>query len=135
MSTITQAQYADMLARTQRNSGRMPTEPEIVEQESDLHDEIIRICKCRGWFYVHSRMDKRTTQAVGVPDFIIAADNSETYWIECKRKGSKPTPEQLATICHLRHNGHIAGIVTNMAEFWQLVTGNDKLTDAATKGK
>lgn len=122
MSTITQSQYADMLARTQRNLGRLPPVGEPVPIESELHDEIIRVCKCRGWFYVHARMDKRTTQACGTPDFIIADGNGETYWIECKRKGSKPTPEQLATICHLRHNGHIAGIVTNMAEFWKLIT-------------
>lgn len=126
MSSISESQYLEMLARTERNAGRLPQPADPVSSESDLHDEIIQLCKRRGWFYVHSRMDKRTTQAVGVPDFIIAADGGRTFWIECKAKGNKPTNEQLATITFLKAKGHAAAICYNMADVMVfVVTGQE----------
>lgn len=99
----------------------MPKPVDPVEDESELHDDIIRLCKSRGWYYVRSRMDKRTTQAVGVPDFIIAADGGKSIWIECKAKGNKPTNEQLATITFLKAKGHVAGICYNMTDVAKLI--------------
>lgn len=155
--TITEAQYQEMLARCERNRGRTEPVPEdAVERESDLHDDIIALCKTNGWYYVHSRRDKATTNAVGTPDFIIAAEpkrwmcpgceriihtsNCEhgdgccglpyqpiarTFWIECKRKGGKPTTEQLATIAMLRKLGHTAEFVRSIGEVCQLIAKNE----------
>lgn len=118
---ITPLQAQEMIARTERNAGRIPMPTDAVEVESELHQEIIDLCKRRGWFYVRSRMDKRTTQAIGVPDFIIAADDGKTIWIEAKAKGNKPTTEQLATITFLKAKGHLAGLAYNMADVMNLI--------------
>ncbi len=79
-----------------------------VERERDLHDRIEADLKSRRWYYVHSRTDKKTTQAKGVPDFIIAAPGvpAKTLWIEIKKKGGKLSPEQNITrhiLCALNH--------------------------------
>lgn len=124
MSTISHAQYVDMRNRVLANSGILPESIHPVSREGDLHDDIIRLCKARSWFYVHSRMDKRTTQACGVPDFIIAMDDGKTAWIECKAKGNKPSNEQLATITFLKAKGHIAGLAYNMADVLNLIYGS-----------
>lgn len=118
--TISEAQYQEMLARTQRNAGRLPPQGESIANESDLHNEIIELCRSKGWYYVHSRMDRKTTTALGVPDFVIATENGVAF-LECKAKGGKPTPAQLATIAHLKKLNRIAAIVTNMDEVhWML---------------
>ena len=85
--------------------------------ESELHQSIEAYCKQRRWYYVHSRMDARTTTAKGVPDFIIALPSGRTLWIECKRKGGKPTSEQLGAHQWLRSLSHEARIVWTFDEF------------------
>jgi len=86
-------------------------------RESKLHDEIIAHCKKMGWYFVHSRMDKRSTNAVGTPDFIIAAKGGMTFWIEAKAKGGKPTPPQRDANYWLNMLGHRAAIVWTFEEF------------------
>jgi hypothetical protein len=66
-------------------------------------------------------MDRRHTNAVGTPDFIIAGEMGNTYWVECKRRGAKATPAQQATIAHLQKLRHCAGIVSSMSEFLELI--------------
>jgi len=122
MSSISNAQFQEMLARAERNSGRLPQPSEPVEKESDLHDDIIGLCRANGWYYVHSRMDRATTQAKGVSDFVIALDDGLTVWIEAKAKRGKVTTEQLATISHLKKLGHAAGIAYNTANVVDLIT-------------
>ncbi len=100
---------------------RQPDMPEPVESESDLHDQIIAYCKGKGWYYVRSRMDRKTTQAVGCPDFIIAADAGRSFWIECKAKNGKGSPAQLETIVHLLKLGHKSAFVWSFEEFLSLV--------------
>lgn len=84
--------------------------------ERDLHDEIIALCRSRGWYYIHSRMDRASTVAVGAPDFVIALPGGRTVWLECKRKGSKPTPAQNAAISHLKHLDHTCLVVFSIEE-------------------
>ena len=122
MSSISTAQFQEMLARTERNAGRVPQPSEPVEKESDLHDDIIRFCRAHGLYYVHSRMDRATTQAKGVSDFVIAVDGGVTVWIEAKAKRGKVTTEQLATIAHLKRLGHAAAICYNMADVIDLIS-------------
>jgi len=120
--SISTAQFQEMLARTEFNAGRVPKmSADPVEKESDLHDDIIGLCRARGWYYVHSRMDRATTQAKGVSDFVIALDGGVTVWIEAKAKRGKVTTEQLATIAHLKKLGHAAGIAYNMADVADLI--------------
>lgn len=118
--SVSEAQYRDMLARTLRSQVREPPTASD-EPESELHDQIIDECRRLGWYCRHCRMDKKTTDAVGTPDFIIAIPGGITLWIECKRKGSKPTMPQLAASAHLRHLGHLHGFCYSFEEFQAFV--------------
>lgn len=94
--------------------------------EGDLHDKIIAECQRRRWYFVHSRMDKKSSQAKGVPDFIIAANlihppQQRTFWIECKRKEGKLTPEQTVTKHILIALGHRYACVYSFEEFLAFV--------------
>lgn len=102
---------------------------EGVEREADLHDQIEKECRHRGWPFVHSRMDRRTTVAVGVVDFVIAADNGRTFWIEAKGAKTKVTREQAATIHWLQNLGHTAAVVRSLAEFLAAIAPNTKISD------
>lgn len=116
---ISQADYIAMLARTSKAA------PQVQQHdgpESDLHEQILDYCASRGWLVCHSRMDRRSTVAVGMCDFIIAADLGVSYWVEVKRKGSKkPTAEQLGMIAWAKKLGHRAAIVWGMNDFLTLV--------------
>ena len=121
--SISTAQFQEMLARTEFNAGRLPKmSADPVEKESDLHDDIIRFCRAHGLYYVHSRMDRATTQAKGVSDFVIAVEGGLTVWIEAKSKRGKVTTEQLATIAFLKRLGHAAAICYNMADVIDLIS-------------
>jgi hypothetical protein len=89
-----------------------PKQP--VKREADLHDEVEALCRQRGYYYIHSRMDRRSTVQVGAPDFLIALPHSRMVWIELKRKGGKPTLRQLAAITHLKKLGHAAAVCDSM---------------------
>src|SRR6267154_4163837 len=106
-----------------------PSEPHK-GRESELHDQIEAELKRRRWYYVHSRTDKRTTQGLGVPDFIIAAPDrlifrgggsdtqlARTYWIEVKRKRGKLSQEQAVTKHVLTALGHRHHVVYSFKEF------------------
>lgn len=103
--------------------------PRPVKHESDLHDDIEKELKRRGWYYVHSRMDRATTQAKGVPDFIVAVPlqrgvacgHSRTLWIEAKGANGKLTPEQAGALAWLDRDGHETAIVRSLEEFLALI--------------
>jgi hypothetical protein len=71
-------------------------------------------------------MDRKTTQAPGVPDFIIALEDGRTLWVEAKAKGGKLRPEQAAWLSGLRSLGHVAAAVWSFDEFLQVVKLADK---------
>lgn len=98
---------------------------EGVEREADLHEQITRECRHRGWVIVHSRMDRRTTTAVGVTDFVIAADGGRTFWIEAKTRTGKLTREQQATIHWLQSLGHAASVVRSLEDFLNVTAMNN----------
>ena len=119
---ISSNEFAIMESRLRAKIGarrESPTNP--VDKESDLHDAIeMELCR-RRWYYVHSRMDRASTQQKGVPDFIIAAADGKSYWIECKAKGKKQTPEQRAAALVLHMNGHRHAVVYSFAEFLEAI--------------
>ncbi len=116
---------ADVLAhqaRIAKNRGTLDAPPsEGVTDESDLHDRIIAECRRRGYVIVHSRMDRRTTTAVGTTDFVIAADRGRTLWLECKTVKGKLTREQEATIHWLKGLGHVAEVIRSFEAFRAIV--------------
>lgn len=122
---MTQADYLAFLARRNNPTGSTAAswEGDIPERlhESDLHDQILAECRRRGWLAIHSRMDKRTTNRVGTPDFIIAMNNGQTLFIEVKAKGKKLSTEQAATMAWLLKLGHSPKLVYSLNEFMALL--------------
>lgn len=92
-----------------------------VESEPDLHDDILDFCRERGWIAVHSRMDRKTTQAVGIADFIIAAAQGRVFWIEVKSKSGKLSVAQKGFAMQLDKLGHECFLVRSMDDFREVV--------------
>jgi hypothetical protein len=124
---ITPAQYEEMKARLSGPGDKGLHAPSSKEAypglESDLHDQIVAELIRRRWFFVHSRMDCRTTTQKGVPDFICAAPGNppDTFWIEAKRKGAKLSKEQNITRHILLALGHKYKIVYSIKDFLDLI--------------
>jgi hypothetical protein len=94
-----------------------------LDKESDIHDQIVAECRKRRWYFVHSRTDKRTTTAIGVPDFVIAGFD-KVWWIEVKRPNSKPTREQVAVGIALKSLNQNYSVVYSFEEFLNFVDKN-----------
>ncbi len=110
----------DVLIRNQKVAGREPEKTTTTgpgqDLESDLHDSILEYCRGRGWLAIHSRMDKKTTTALGVSDFIIVTHNTVLF-VEAKRKGNKPTPKQRGFLMAIEVLGWPQAVVYSMGEF------------------
>lgn len=120
---ISQAEYIAMLQRTQKPSRDHLFTGDGVERESKLHDQIIAHCNSRWprWKYIHARMDKRSTVAVGSQDFTIFLPNGRTVCIECKKKGEKPDADQLAWHKEMEMLGHVVHVVYSEEQFFEVV--------------
>jgi hypothetical protein len=94
------------------------------DRESDLHDDILRHCRDNGWLCVHSRMDRRSTNAVGTPDFIIVTPGTVLF-VEAKMPGKKLRPEQRAFAAHIRKLGWPHATVHTFTEFLEVVGGSE----------
>lgn len=87
------------------------------QSERELHEQILAMCRSKGWPVVHSRMDVPSTSGVGTPDFVIALPIGRTVWVEAKTAKGKLRPEQAAWLAALRAKGHRAGVVRSIEEF------------------
>lgn len=108
---MTTQQYLETLGRLERNKKRDVVavglgEHPACEDESELHRDIAVECARRMWLCERGSMAHRSRRRIGELDLTIAKDGGKTLWVECKRKGEKPTIEQNATIAWLRRNGH-----------------------------
>lgn len=96
---------------------RLPDAPhDAVPDESDLHDQIEAECRRQGWVSIHSRMDRPTTTACGVCDFIIIA-RGEVFFFECKSRSGKLSISQLGFIAAMEKNGRTVHVVRSFNEF------------------
>lgn len=121
---VTHQQYLDMLMRLNRGRGLKDESQKIgvpVEEESSLHDGIIKFCKERKWAYWHGSMAHKTYRTPGEPDFTICADRARVFFIECKSRRGKLSPAQLATKVWLESLGHTVHVIDNMEAFRSLV--------------
>ena len=121
---MTALEYAAYLHRQQNSEETQSTEG--VDRESDLHDAIIADCRRRGWIVIHSRMDRATTTAKGVPDFLIFADRARVFLFEAKRKNGKLTPEQQGFAMMADMLGFTVHVVRSFPEYWKIVEGETK---------
>lgn len=136
---LTHSRYLETLARLNRNAKRQPVPTEGVKREADLHDDIIAECRRRGWLYWHSRMDRRSTSTVGMPDFVILGQSelgsfgpvNETglapvfgpavWFVEVKTRLGKLTTAQQSNRAHAAKLGHKIHVVRTMGEFMEAV--------------
>lgn len=75
-----------------------------IKLERELHKLISNELLRRGIFAVHSRTDKRTTNAVGVPDFIFAI-GGRPIAVEVKMPKGVLSGEQLAVMNQMKATG------------------------------
>jgi hypothetical protein len=99
--------------------------------EREIHKQIEQWLNLHGIVYIHSRTDKRTTNAVGLPDFVfvrrcvIAAcvERAVPFAIEIKLPGKEPTKEQAETMLDMKANGWTCAVAHSLKEFIEIVTG------------
>lgn len=94
-----------------------PKPSDAVEDESDLHSQIIDFCRARGWIYFHGSMAHRAMRTVGEPDFTILASGGRTFFVECKAKNGKLSPQQQAMIAWAEKLGHKVHVVYSIGQF------------------
>lgn len=94
-----------------------------VEDEGDLHNDIIEFCNARGWIPLHGSMAHSTHRTVGEWDFTIVADNGRVFFIECKADGGKLSTEQAGMVMWAKRLGHTVHIVYNYADFLSVIYG------------
>ena len=105
-----------LAARLAKNATNLQAASGNCEKESDLHRSISDYCKQKGWIALHGSMAHRSHRTIGEPDFIIIADLGRVFFLEAKRKGSKPTPEQSALIAWIKKLGGRASVVYSLEE-------------------
>jgi hypothetical protein len=124
--TISEHEFHQMSQRVARARGKMSEEgPDTAREgcadEKTLHQEILNECRRRGWIAIHARMNRPTTIACGVPDFLILADRGRLFLVEAKSKSGKLRSEQLAFIAWATKLSHTVHIVRSCPEFLALL--------------
>lgn len=119
---ITPEQYREMLVRTEGNKLRHPVPGDAVEDEGGLHDEIWTWIRAQSPLpaFIHSRMDRKSTQNKGVPDWVIFW-KGKVFLIECKTKTGKRRPDQLAWALLAELNGFKVFECRSKSEFLSIV--------------
>ncbi len=101
------------------------------DKESELHEQIFAECRRRGWIALHGAMSERTHRTAGEPDFVILANADDhlpsylarprVFFVECKTRTGKLSPEQSAMIHHVAKLGHAIHVVRSFEEFLKLL--------------
>ena len=97
--------------------------PEVVspaEDESQLHRQIMDECARRGWQYFHGSMAHRSMMTRGMPDFVIQANGGRTFYVECKSRTGKLSPEQAGVIAWAARLGHVVHVCRSLGEFLEI---------------
>jgi hypothetical protein len=97
-------------------AGMLPEEAEaafIAKNERQLHDQIANLLRLRRIWFCHSRTDRKTTQAKGVPDFLLAL-NGAAVAIEVKYGPGKLSDDQERCIAHMRACGWSVHVVRDL---------------------
>jgi hypothetical protein len=116
-------QMQDRLARnkhTDRSEGDQELRRTMkgnVEKEIVLHRKIQKVCEERGWIALHGSTAHRAMRTVGEWDFVIIADHSRVFLVECKTATGKLTPEQRALHSQAYSLGHAPMVVRSIEEF------------------
>lgn len=112
--------FQNMEARVNRGR-KTPVAPDAEANESDLHNKIIRFCKERNWIYFRGSMAHKAMRVLGEPDFTILASHGRVFFVECKSKTGKLSPEQMGIQLAASILGHTVHAVRSLREFTEIV--------------
>ena len=116
-----------LTAREMRMAKNKPeASSEGVKIERELHDDVQSELRHRRWYFVHSRMDRKTTTQLGVVDFIIAIPGGKTLWLELKRKNGKLSQEQNITRHILKSSGHWHEVAFSMTDVLRILDDQER---------
>jgi hypothetical protein len=113
---------AELLAYQSRRSkphseGDQELRRESVDEEEDLHKDILSECARRGWIAFHGSMAHSTFRTPGEPDFVLLLDGGRVLLVECKSKTGKPSTAQLGIIAWAAKLGFEIHIVRSFPQF------------------
>lgn len=94
-------------------------------EEKELHKLIYQELTRNSIVPIHSRMDKRTTNVRGLPDFLFVY-HGVPYAIEAKAPKGQLSPEQMRTIVRMEENGWHCHVVRSFDEFKAILWGESK---------
>lgn len=92
--------------------------------EKQVHKQIENWLRLRGIFFIHSRTDKKTTNAVGTPDFVFAwnwerspfIDRTTPVAVEVKVNGNKLSDAQKAVRKQMIEDGWNYNVVDSLPQ-------------------
>lgn len=88
-----------------------------VKTERDLQNQVAAFLRLKDIPFYTSRMDRRTTNRVGQPDFLCCVPpRGILLGLECKLPGEEPTEDQWREIKAIKAAGGIAWVVHSLAE-------------------
>ena len=115
---MTQAEY---IAYCERHAVTDTHRPGGVEDESELHNQIVAECNRRQWLCFHGSMAHKAMRTLGEPDFTILADRGRVFFVEAKSRNGKLRPEQRALAVAASTLGHTIFVVRSLSEFLEIV--------------
>ncbi len=125
MNPFSKWTQADVQAYNAKSLGidlaKSQTPSDAAEIESDLHYEIIKECKARGWLYFHGSMAHATRRSIGEPDFTVLSNKGRVFFIECKARNGKMSPAQMGVALQADILGHKVHIVSSITQFLSIV--------------
>ena len=91
-----------------------------------LQKQVAALLTQRDIWHSRSRMDKRTTNQRGTPDFLFVW-NGRPYAFECKIGKAEPTEAQINCHCQMRRNGWLVFVVRSLKEAKEFLDGKPQV--------
>ena len=112
--------FINLMAKPERKELGVKTTTEIdakieLENERDLQRECANLLRLRSIWFFQSRMDRRTTNPVGTPDFLFAIRGVPVA-VECKTERGVVSEEQEDAMRHMKHGGWVCAVIRSVAE-------------------
>ncbi len=110
-------------------------ERQEVNSEKDFQNQVADYLRMKGIPFYRSRMDKRTRNKVGQPDFLICLPpHGRFIGLECKVPGQLATEDQLNEIEAILKAGGFAIVVRSLAEVKTILEYHSILEHSITHG-
>ena len=86
-----------------------------MNRESEIHVQFIKWLRKKGYGFIHSRTDRKTTTQIGDPDFLVARDG-RCVFIEVKVPGGKMSEHQIQRRKELMDAGNIVELAYSLED-------------------